>query len=265
MTRYFALITLLAVGLRPCAWGQSYTPLFSPSSNINLTAYCLTATGQYIPYAEYAFETYYWTNTNAHFHDDPNHVYSSVSPTNAYDDTGSGYVNLTLSTSIIGQAEGIAVWCWNDNGEVYSEYDHAVGYSNIYWNYHPEIWVQTGGNTTNHGDNSYNHWMTTNAAYGIYYTSYQYLQNHPEQGYFGQNDEGLPFGGKFDIKDNWQSPHITHDWGTAADIRGNTAMYAVPNQYQQEFINDCQNFQAIETIIEYVGTPAQHIHCRWAF
>ncbi|MDP9053454.1 MAG: hypothetical protein M3N93_04015 [Acidobacteriota bacterium] len=125
--------------------------------------------------------------------------------------------------------------------------------------------MQVGGNTTNHGDNTFNHWMTTNAAYGIYYTTYKYLQLHPEQGLVAQNDEALPFGGKFDLHDDWNSPHRTHDWGTAADIRGNGGSYAIPSVNQQEFINYCRDFQAIETLIEGPGTSNQHIHCRWAF
>lgn len=32
------------------------------------------------------------------------------------------------------------------------------------------------------------------------------------------NDMALPFGGKFDTQDNWTSPHVAHDRGSAVDI-----------------------------------------------
>src|SRR5207244_1540605 len=87
------------------------------------------------------------------------------------------YWHVYEKTSIVGQAEGFQeTGSFNPNTNTAN---FAVGYTNIYWNNHPNVWVLVGGNTTHHGDNSYDHWMTTNAAYGIYYSSTDYQANHP--------------------------------------------------------------------------------------
>ena len=53
------------------------------------------------------------------------------------------------------------------------------------------------------------------------------------------NDMSLPFGGTFDIGQNWQPPHSEHSRGKAVDVRGNGALYAIPNAQQPEFRQIC--------------------------
>lgn len=140
--------------------------------------------------------------------------------------------------------------------------DYASGYNNIYYVEERPEFFHPGGNTTNHGGNEYNHWMTSSAAYGIYYSVLDYLAYNPSQERVSLNDMGLPYGGKFDIQQNWTSPHITRDKGTAVDIGGNGGAYSIPNADQSIFLAFCRNHNAAEAIQENVGTPNQHLHCR---
>lgn len=77
------------------------------------------------------------------------------------------------------------------------------------------------------------------------------------------NDMSLPFGGVFDINQNWSPPHFQHSTAGAVDIRGNTALYAVPNSQQPEFRQICVDKGAILAITEAPGTSNQHIYCEW--
>src|SRR5579872_6061728 len=121
------------------AFGQLYSPLYAPSTSPQFSAFCLG----------HARES------------------SSVSPSYV-ESGGNGYAPVTLTTSIIGQAEQITV-CAVVSG-LCSKFQYAVGYT-VYWNAHSDLWTQVGGNTTNHGDNTFNHWMTSNSAVGFYNAS----------------------------------------------------------------------------------------------
>jgi hypothetical protein len=230
------------------AFGQSYSPLYAPSTSPQFFAYCADTHGNLIPYCYMTLTTSYFANTNGHFHESIGHPYSSISP--AYVESGgNGYAPVTLTTSIIGQAEQITV-CAVVSG-LCSKFQYAVGYT-VYWNAHSDLWTQVGGNTTNHGDNTFNHWMTSNSAVGFYNASKDYQNKHA--GLILSNDMALPFAGKFDLNDNWTSPHITHDHGTAADING------IPSANWSEFLQDCVNRGAIEAISETNSS----LHCRWS-
>jgi hypothetical protein len=95
------------------------------------------------------------------------------------------------------------------------------------------------------------------------------LQDNPSQDLLAANDMGLPFGGKFDIFDDWNasSSHVAHDFGTASDIRGNGGSYSLPTtgDKQAEFMADCYSFYAADARTESVGTSNQHVHCRWPY
>lgn len=75
-------------------------------------------------------------------------------------------------------------------------------------------------------------------------------------------ETALPIGGKFDIQDNWQSPHISHDQGTAADVAARAGQ--CPNPYPvnlQLFLQACTlkgNSDSAHTIRE-----GNHVHCYW--
>jgi len=73
--------------------------------------------------------------------------------------------------------------------------------------------------------------MTSNAAYGIWYTAVAFLNANPGQGKIAVNDMSLPYGGIFDLNQNWQGPHFSHSQGTAVDVRGNGGLYSIPSAH----------------------------------
>ena len=149
----------------------------------------------------------------------------------------------------MGQEEAIAV-CSDTCGT----YNYAVGYLDLSFVAGNSLWTLTGGNTTNHGDNNYNHWATSALSNGINNTASQFLQNHPEVGQIALNDMALPISGKFDLNNDWASPHADHDRGGAVDVN------AVPTSLADEFVNLCYSNGASFAQVE---TSPYHIHCRW--
>jgi hypothetical protein len=242
------ILTLIAVTLAligsPLARGQVYSPLYPPSSTQNLYAYCYYYDGSIVYNCTVAIGSGAYYNTNGHFHN-TSRPYSTVSPTSG-NTGGSGYVPVTLTTKIIGQAE-TAFACAYTCGY----FDYAVGYGDIYWTDNA-IFTLVGGNTTNHGDNTFNHWMMSDAAYAIYYTCGDYIAASGAASCV-LNDMALPFGGKFDINQNWTSPHITHDRGRAVDIN------SVPPGNVAQFLGFCTAHGAVEALQEANGS----LHCRF--
>lgn len=72
---------------------------------------------------------------------------------------------VTISTTQVGQIESLSV-SDDDNGSS-THYDYGVGYLGLVYIDNSSIFYQIGGNTTNHGDNTWNHYMTVNAATGL--------------------------------------------------------------------------------------------------
>lgn len=175
-------------------------------------------------------------------------------------------VEVRLSPGSVGQAERIAVTAQNTGWGNYADY--VVGYNDIYWTDHPEIWVQIGGNTTQHGDNRYNHWMKTSAAYGLYDCTLEYLRQVPEQVYICTNDMSLPFGGLFDLNRDWNKPHTFHRKGDSADIAmtANQCSYPVSAANAQTFLTLCMSrFNALPIQGSCGGSciEGNHLHFRW--
>ncbi len=171
-----------------------------------------------------------------------------------------GTARVWVRTTAVGQAEYLNIctfYCIRK--------DYAVGYRGIYWVEEKPQWMHIGGDTTMHGGNEFNHWMTSAAAYGIWYTAVEFLSKHPEQGKIAVNDMSLPFGGIFDTNKNWQTPHINHRKGKAVDVRGNKRSRAIPDSQQNEFLEICKMKGAdeIKSMVEFRGKSNQHIHCRW--
>ena len=146
------------------AAAQSFSPMFAPMSNQKFTAYCYDVYGNKVPYCDVVVYTGYYEGSNGHFRSSSGHTYSSVSPSSG--NTGAMGLPVTVTTTLIGEAEAVvacAVGTGGCNGPNY-----GIGYSDLDWNYHSNIWIQTGGNTTNHGDNTYDHWMQSAPAIDIY-------------------------------------------------------------------------------------------------
>lgn len=250
--------------------GISPQATFAPSSTNTLYAYCIDQDGYLVP-CNVRLSVAVYLETNGHYHYSPLPPISSISPSSGY--TGN-YPNLnmpvTLTTTQVGEFETVGVYPSDcDNGEegvtcIETNYDYAVGYNSLVYIGNSNIFYQTGGNTTGHGDNTFNHYMTVNAATGLQQATTYYLNTYNPGQKICINDMALPIGGKFDIKDNWQSPHISHDQGTAADVA------AVAGSCPAKYTVNLDNFRlacinrgnslAVNTI-----TEGNHVHCRWAY
>ncbi len=112
--------------------------------------------------------------------------------------------------------------------DVCAGYSYRVGYSDIYWVEEKPQWIHVGATPQHEGSNSYNHWMTTAAGYGIWNTAVAFLALHPSQGKIAVNDMSLPFGGLFDISAGWEQPHAEHNRGKAVDV-ATSGPYGIPS------------------------------------
>lgn len=247
------------------AAGISPQATYAPNSSNTLYAVCYdTASGDLVA-CNLSLSTAAYLDTNGHYHESPIPPISVISPSSGY--TGA-YSNLqmpvTLTTTQVGQFETVSLVPSCGEGVPCSEsnYDYAVGYTGLVFNANSNIFMQTGGNTTGHGDNTFNHYMTVNAATGLQKAATYYINQYNPGQKVCINDMALPIGGKFDIKDNWQSPHISHDQGTAADVAAVAgscpANYTVNlNYFRLACINQGGSLSA-NTI-----TEGNHVHCRW--
>jgi hypothetical protein len=247
-----------------CNGAMAQSLLFAPLSSNVIHASCQYSDGTPIPYCNMSLYTGYYPNTGGHFHDDPSHRYSSVTPATGTSD-GSGYLPITINTDLIGQQEAIEV-CDDDHG-LCNIYVDGVGYFDFNFLNYPDRMILVGGNvsTSMHGDNNYNHWMTATASTGIANAAADYLNVYNPGGTICANDAGLLYGGKFDINNNWMSPHDSHDRGTAVDISINygrqcpdASVVANPDSFLQICVFEGANQRA--SVID----PGVDVHCNWA-
>lgn len=207
-----------------------------------------------------------YESTNCHLHNDPPAPFSSISPDSGY--TGN-YWNLqmpvTLTTTQVGQLETVYI---TGDADYDAYYDYAVGYRGLVYIDNSTIFYQTGGDspTSLHGSNICNHWMTVNAATGLQQAAAYYINTYNPGHKICINDMALPIGGKFDIHNNWQSPHLSHDQGTAVDVAMTTAQCQANNVVNGNFFRlaciNRGNASAQNSIIE---SSPPHVHCRWAY
>jgi hypothetical protein len=171
----------------------------------------------------------------------------------------------------VGQAERVVATA-TETGK-WAKLDYVHGYNDIYWNDHPEIWYQTGGNTTNHGNNEFNHWMKSTPAYQLFYCTYEYLATYGQEK-ICTNDMSLPFGGVFDLDNNWSTPrHTFHQKGDSVDIATSNGGAQCPAAYQvpageraTNFLNMCINRHGAMPVSGNCGGSCvewNHLHFRW--
>ena len=208
-----------------------------------------------------SLSTNYYIGTNGHFHTNPPPTTAGLNPTSGY--TGN-YSNLEmpvqLQTTQVGEMEAIYVEDVDD-GYVYHT-DYAVGYNTFTYVGPSNIFIQIGGNTTMHGDNTWNHWMTPSALQGLQNATVSYLNTNNPGGAICINDMSLPIGGVFDVSNTWRwhPPHVSHDWGTAADVATTTNQCSASNIVNPAaFMRACSSSGAIDRRLE--NPP--HVHCRW--
>jgi hypothetical protein len=248
-------------------FAQSYSPMYAPASgNLQQWVCVYYDTNVPIPGAVWFIDYYntgYFSGTNDHLH------YGSVAPATQYvpsSGSADGYGNFSFSVypTLIGHAEFYSVACGPPEGEATeATQEYAVGYNDIYWVSVPGTLYQVGGNTSGHGDNTGDHWMQTTPAYGIYYTALAYLSAYNPGQQVCVNDMALPFGGKFDYMDNWTSPHMAHDIGSAVDLAVNAGQcpssYVISNP--AAFVNLAVSmFGAVGGGVSYYNSTDIHIN-----
>jgi hypothetical protein len=263
-----------------CAHAQSYSPILAPQSSNSGTWQCLDQYDHPIPYAYFQFSNGVYFYSNAHYHGPVGtEPVSTSTPSSGYADS-SGNFSVTLTTTKVGQEEYQATSCSINGYTAYGNQDFAVGYGDVYYTDQP-IWVKIGGSDTgggtNHGTTAYNHYLTTSAAYDLYYASEDYLTANPSITQLCTNDMALYIGGKFDICNTlglctnsdgspkvvpWTSPHSQHDRGTAADVAatgtGQCTNAGGSGVNVAQFINDCLNHGGY---MAYSFNEGNHAHC----
>lgn len=140
--------------------GQSYSPLWAPSSNNQLQAGCVNQNNQLVAGCTLYFYTGYYSGTNAHTHYSPTAPFSGITSSCVTD--ASGHCTVTVTTTIVGHAEfaeACAYFC--------GYYYYAVGVPIYYVSTHG-VWTFVGATAAHGNSTDDNHWMTSNAAYGIY-------------------------------------------------------------------------------------------------
>lgn len=110
----------------------------------------------------------------------------------------------------------------------------------------------------------------TSRAASLYYCTLEYLAAHPQEK-ICTNDISLPFGGVFDLNNNWSAPYTFHRKGDSVDIPTAAAnqcptSYKVPDAYASEFLNLCitqHNAMPIQGNCGGSCIESNHIHFRW--
>jgi hypothetical protein len=239
------------------------SPFYAPRSTQQFYVYCLDAWGRIIWDCWVSYSMGYSETINGHFHSNRPAPDSILEPPYM---TCSGCL-MSITSTKVGRAELIY---WTPHPRincVMSEYTHWVGFADICWVEQKPGWRHVGGNTTGHGGNEYNHWMTVSAAYGIYYTILDFQARYPAQTKVCVNDMALPIGGKFDIYRNWDSPHHWHDRGMAVDINttdsnacGSQEAGGIPLHLREEFRQHCiaRGADPSRSILE-----PRNVHCNW--
>jgi hypothetical protein len=186
---------------------------------------------------------------------------------------------------IAGQGESLIVT--NTTGGKTATISYIVGYNDLQSlsdpAYSQPYWKLIGGNTTSHGSNLYDHWMTAATYSALKTATVAYLSARGQVCTICVNDSALPFGGKFDIcatsactkKVNgqnvtqlwtWDSPHAEHDRGTAVDIAVSTSQCPTPID-PVAFVAACKaaGFNPAHTFPEPLGSKTpNHVHCNLA-
>ncbi len=270
-------LLLLALG------ALSPTPVNAqPLTNMTLTpfgyqngisAYCTDSYGNFVPYCtpDVTYGDYTWSG--GHLHDDATHYQTSppgpyFSTVTAYGSLNTTTINyfLSIAASRTGEEEWIEACAYTCN----TLHLHITfGLSQLYPGYN-FILV---GDTPWH---PLNHWATPSTINSIVNIAQDYSSHYYQApGYqtIGVNDEGINNGGVFDICETasagcsngvlpWQSPHIRHDYGKAADFRANGTANSILKIAFADFQKYCSNRGLGSYIkLESVGTSNEHIHC----
>lgn len=171
---YMVLLTTVSSWAQQC---HTMGPFYPPRSTQQFYVYCVDAYGRIVWNCWVGYSMQYSEAANAHFHSTPPAPASTVQPANG---TCSG-CSVSVTRQKVGRSETMTLTpypCWNCISQSYTDW---IGFSDICWVEQKPGWRHVGGDTTGHGGNQYNHWMTVNAAYGIYYAILDFRSQYPSQ------------------------------------------------------------------------------------
>lgn len=244
-----------------------FIPFNSAAAAQVATAYCWDARGRRLANCQVTITVRPTQNSGGHFHNN-NRPSSKV----ASRETGPYRNSITVRTN----TNGAAIF-WIQTGNIGQKerfttcatacetLELDVGIGGLVEVPESSKWIRVGGNTTQHGGNQYNHWMTRSAKQKLERTVTRFLARYPQQGKIAVNDMSLPLGGVFDLGRRWRPPHHNHSYGTAVDVRARTSSggYSVPSSRVAAFLEACRATGAVLAQLESPGTSNQHIHCEW--
>ena len=265
---HIARFALVVVGSYSCA---VLPPLLAqefiaPSELRELTVLCRDDRRRVTPNCTVALWTSAHVRTNGHYHTGGGQPVSKLGRsssgpfrTSLTVNTGStGVTSVWLKAHPIGQHETLLSCSYRGCRNL----TFIVGHADLNRVYENSLWFHVGGNTTGHGGNSNNHWMTPNAANKFAQAVRLFNSTTSRQGKIAVNDMSLRYGGTFDINRNWRPPHHKHSRGTAVDVRANGGPGSIPVHLAQQFVRACQQKGASYAAVEGSGTQ-RHVHCNW--
>ena len=290
VTTAFAQLTAPPGGVNPTWWvpPNSYQCSTCAPSTTAYTLIALCGTNPNLPGCTLTLKIQYYAQTNGHYHEGSGLVYSSHpssllqlnggTPSNSISTASTSSCptpsTITLIPSPVGQLENLII---TDNLGNPTTVDYGVGYTDFVFIPGGAQMLQTGGNTTGHGDNSWNHYMNPGATAGFLSAISAYLADQAPNGEVGIciNDMSLPVGGIFDI-DNpacpscsrqdqaWQPPHVDHSAGNAVDIAtpgsGSCTSSAFIAISPADLVAQCKAAGGINSAYE---PTKHHVHCEW--
>lgn len=123
-------------------------------------------------------------------------------------------------------------------------------------------WGQTGTHPSNHYGTSFLTERITKIAQEYHKKFSCYKEYDP----IAINDMALPYGGVFDVYNDWRGPHYSHHRGKAVDIRckpvgSNSVIHTKDHQIIDEFLEICDKHGLVYSEHELVGQPGEHCHC----
>jgi len=123
-----------------------------------------------------------------------------------------------------------------------------------------------GAPNNNHGTIDHNHYMQSGPALDLLDAVNTYRNTHgypppPQPPLVCVNDQSLPWGGLFDVNQNWMGPHDSHRVGTSADV--NKASGQCPyDLVLSEMESACEQNNA-NPLSTGIHNPGPHVHCEW--
>lgn len=94
-----------------------------------------------------------------------------------------------------------------------------------------------------------NHYLTPAAIENAQWLAIIYATEYPSAPRLLYNDASLEWGGVFDLRKNWYTPHVEHQRGTVIDVKANHTPVGIPEE----------NYDSFEWMVKsFGGNPLYH-------